>query len=399
LSKYNIEGEKFKTECIKDFLNLMEQYTYLYCEHEDLIKNIKRKKKSIKIENINDKQLVIHRDTSLQIANRIKDKVKLLYVQKEWYLYNVVSGIYEIKDESYIDNVISLMENEEEAWFNKIAYRDNLIRDLKRCCFSKVEFDTNPDLLGFKNGVYDLSNGEFRIGRKDEYISMICGVIYDNEVDTTLASSIIESIFTNPVERQYAINRLSLCLDANNREQAITFNYGYTASNGKSFLMERMCNVLGDYSGSFTSILLTNRMRAAGDANVSLMNFKCKRFMYCSEPESGSKLNTNFIKLLTGDIIKARGLYSNKEDSIQPTFKIFMCCNELPNFDSYDEGIARRIRIIEYKTKFTITPKRKNEKKLIRYNLSQCDTIEAGLLVLLLGNYKTLRTRRSMISV
>jgi P4 family phage/plasmid primase-like protien len=342
---------------------------------------------------VNNKTEDINNKDTLQIADRIREKVDLLYVQKEWYLFNTVSGIYERKEDFEIDALmVSEMKDEEEGeWLNKIGYRSNLTRDLEKRCSSKVELDKNPDLLGFKNGVYDLSKDLFRIGKKEEYISMVCGVEYKPGTDTKLAESVIESIFPNAVERQYSIYRLSLCLDAHNREQAITFNYGYTASNGKSFLMERMCNVLGDYSDSFTSNLLTSKMRSVGEANVSLINFKNKRFMYCSEPESGSKLNTNFIKLLTGDVIKARGLYSNKEESIQPSFKIFVCCNELPSFDSYDEGIARRIRMLEYKTKFTLKPKRKNEKLLKKYSMREQQEIEAGLLVLLLKNYKKLK--------
>ena len=98
--------------------------------------------------------------------------------------------------------------------------------------------------------------------------------------------------------------------------KTITFNYGFTASNGKSFLMERICSLMGDYGDSFNVNLLTNKMSLAGDANSTLVNFKNKRFVYCSEPEAGAKLNTNFVKILTGDTIKARGLYSNEEEKL-----------------------------------------------------------------------------------
>ena len=51
-------------------------------------------------------------------------------------------------------------------------------------------------------------------------------------------------------------------------------------------------NLLGDYSNTFPVNMLTNKMKAAGDANSTLIEFK-KRFMYCSEPEAKAKLNTN----------------------------------------------------------------------------------------------------------
>ena len=95
--------------------------------------------------------------------------------------------------------------------------------------------------------------------------------------------------------------------------------------------------------------------------------------------------------MLTGDIIKARGLYSNTEMDIDPSFKIFVCCNELPNFDTYDEGIARRIRICEFATKFTENPKKKHEKQMISYTNEQKELISGGLLMILLENYKKLK--------
>jgi hypothetical protein len=121
--------------------------------------------------------------------------------------------------------------------------------------------------------------------------------------------------------------------------------------------------------------------------------------MYCSEPEYGCKLNTNFVKMLTADISKARGVYSTIEIDIKPSFNIFVCCNELPNFDTYDAGIARRIRICEFKTKFTENPKKKNEKKMVSYTNEQKESISTGLLMILLENYKKLYNNNYVYNV
>ena len=125
-------------------------------------------------------------------------------------------------------------------------------------------------------------------------------------------------------------------------------------------------------------------------ANSSLGDFLNKRFMYCSEPESGSKLNTNMVKQLTGDTIKTRNLYQEKDIEIKPTYNIFICCNTLPNFDSYDEGIARRINIIEFKTKFCLNPKKKNEKLLRKYSEQELEEINIGLMIILVDRYHSL---------
>lgn len=319
-----------------------------------------------KDENMNNK------DTS-QVAKKILQHRTIIYtVDSKWFLYNEQSGIYENKNDLEImnemENVIEQMKSTiNEEWFNwidKVNYKENLLKELKIKCFKRLELDNDDFLLGFSNGVLDLNTNIFRKGEKKDYVTLTCGFPYDDSVDTSIASEVLSTTFLDEGERNYALNRFALCIEGYNREQTITLNYGCTASNGKSFLMERLRQALGDYAGTFPVTLLTGKMKNAGEANSTLTEFNKKRFMYCSEPEAGVKLNTNFAKMLTGDYIKARGLYNDKEKEIRPTYKMFVCCNTLPNFDAYDEGIARRIRIIEYKTRFCENPKKRTERQL-----------------------------------
>lgn len=349
---------------------------------------------------VNKDENISNKDTS-QVARKILTYTRILYTtDNKWYQYNEESGIYQNKNDLEImtemENVIEEMERDgqEQEWFNwihKVNYKESLLKEMKIKSFKRVKLDNDDFILGFENGVLDLKTGEFRKGKYNEYVTMKCGVPFDTDVDTTLATSVLNGIFPNEQERDYALNRFALCLEGYNREQMITFNYGYTASNGKSYLMERLGEALGDYGGTFPVTLLTGKMKTAGEANSCLVDFDRKRFMYCSEPEAGVKLNTNFVKVLTGDKIKARGLYADKEKEIRPTYKVFVCCNTLPNFDVYDEGIARRIRLMEYRTRFCEHPKKKNEKQLQKYTVEEDELISRGLLKLLVDRYNALR--------
>jgi hypothetical protein len=345
---------------------------------------------------INNSEDISNKDTS-QVADFVIKRKKLLYVPKQWYLFNDISGIYEKRREEDIIVIVDKIfndDNEEWAkWVKKIDYKEKVIKELKTKCIIpiEVELDNNPTLLGFSNGVFDLSKNEFRSGLESEYITMICKYPYNPDVDESLANEILHTTFQNNEERDYAIYRFCLILEGKNREQTLTFNYGFTASNGKSFLMERISNLMGDYGDCFNVNLITNKMSLAGDANSTLIGFKNKRFMYCSEPEAGAKLNTNFVKLLTGDRIKARGLYAHNDEVIKLTYNIFVCCNALPEFDSYDEGIARRIKLIEYSTKFTENPKKIYEKKIKHYDLDDLILIEMGLMNIFIRNYYNLK--------
>ena len=337
----------------------------------------------------------INNKDTLQVAKKILEYRKIIYKDKLWYMYNEINGIYDHKNDIQIIKEIgilveSLNKTEYQNWFEwikKINYKKNLLEELKSECYFEDKIDNNIYLLGFQNGVLELKTKNLRKGLREEYITMKCNIEYNENIDKTLANNILSSMFLNTIERQYVINKLSMSLDGDNMEQKLTFNYGYTASNGKSFLMERMRDILGDYGGSFPVTVLTGKMKNSGEANSSLTDFLNKRFMYCSEPETNSKLNTNMVKQLTGDIIKTRGLYQDQDVEIKPTFKIFVCCNSLPNFDSYDEGIARRISILEFRTKFCNQPKKKNEMLIIKYTSDEINQINKGLISILVENY------------
>lgn len=349
---------------------------------------------------INKDDNINNKDTS-QVAQRIIQYKNLIYtIDNRWYLYNEESGIYENKIDIEVmmemERVVEQMSQEgfEEEWFNwihKVNYKENLLKEMKIKCFKRVELDDDDYLLGFEGGVLDLRTGEFRRGAVNEYITMRCGVPYEADMDTSLAEEVLSGIFPDEEEREYALNKFALCLEGYNREQMITFNYSHTASNGKSYIMERLRQVMGDYGGTFPVTMLTGKMKGAGETNSSLVDMNKKRFVYCSEPEAGAKLNTNFVKLLTGDRIKARGLYSERDIEISPSYKIYVCCNTLPNFDVYDEGIARRIRLIEYKTRFCEVPKKKNDRKLIKYSKEDELQIAKGLLKLIVDKYAIMR--------
>ena len=63
------------------------------------------------------------------------------------------------------------------------SFRDTLLKEcsnkfhLKEC---RELLDTNLDLLGFTNGVYDLENGIFREGRPSDFISLSTNLEYND---------------------------------------------------------------------------------------------------------------------------------------------------------------------------------------------------------------------------
>lgn len=75
-----------------------------------------------------------------------------------------------------------------------------------------------------------------------------------------------------------------------------------------------------------------------------------------SEPNDGDKLNVGKLKEMTGgDSLSCRGLYKDQVE-FKPQFTVFLTCNYVPEVTSNDEGTWRRIKLIEFVSKFSETP-------------------------------------------
>jgi P4 family phage/plasmid primase-like protien len=359
------------------------------------------------INQVNVYEDIKNKDT-LQVCNYIlniwNNAIYYNEFNKQWYLFNEDTGIYIIKtDNNIIKKIDDTIDKEQKKgkneifyeWIYKIEYKKQLLQEIKTKFdyIDNIKIDNNSYLIGLQNGIYDLTNNIFRKGEKNEYITLQCKYNYNHETNINIAINLLKDYFPEKEDFQYVLDLLSLCIEGCNRTQSFIICYGFSASNGKSFLMERLAGIFNDYSGTFPVNMITNKMREAGNANVDLINFKNKRFMYCSEPEANCKFNTNFLKQLTGDTITARKNHSNEIEKIKPTYNLFICCNRLPGFDTYDEGISRRLKIIEFKNKFVDKPKNKNENQRKNYTENEIETIEKSLLHLLIHNYINLKKK------
>jgi P4 family phage/plasmid primase-like protien len=102
--------------------------------------------------------------------------------------------------------------------------------------------------------------------------------------------------------------------------------------------------------------LLTQKRAASNAASSELARAKGKRFSVLQEPSEDEKLNVGLMKELSGgDKIQARALFKEPIE-FKPQFKMVLVCNHLPNVPSDDGGTWRRIRLVEFTSRFTANP-------------------------------------------
>jgi putative DNA primase/helicase len=210
------------------------------------------------------------------------------------------------------------------------------------------ELDTDPFLLNVKNGTVNVTTGEFREHRREDYITKMSNFTYDPAAECPLWEKFIREIMDYNGELvTFLQTALGWGITGDTSEQVMFILIG-NGANGKSTCVNVIMQALGDYA---TSTQTETFMRKQSDNNSNdLARLRGMHFVTTTEAEQGRKLSESLIKQITGnDRMTARFLYS-EYFTFLPTFKIFMATNHKPTISGTDHGIWRRIRIIPFNT-------------------------------------------------
>jgi Megaviricetes DNA primase len=220
--------------------------------------------------------------------------------------------------------------------------------------------DSNPYLIGFDNGVFDLEIGIFRKGAPDDRVTMSTGYNYNSkhpDEDTIDAiEDLIAKIQPEEYMRVYIYLFFASCLDGKNRDQAFRIFTG-SGGNGKSVIVKLFELALGEYYGVLPPAVLTMKDRGPDNASPFLAVTRGKRAIAIHETENDASIQLGKMKGITGgDKITARKLFGDPFD-FTPQFKLFLVCNKLPKIPSDDGGTWRRIRVTPFESKFVAADK------------------------------------------
>ena len=246
--------------------------------------------------------------------------------------------------------------------------KDKILKEAK-ILFHDRDFirkmDSNPWLLCFTNGVVDFKRKEFRAGNPEDYITKSTRIAYKpvSEYRKTKKGNEtiqqIELFMTQlfPVKEleTYMWELLASCLIGINHNQTFNILTG-VGSNGKSMLTKLMDFCLGEYKGLIPLTYVTQSRTGVGSASPEIAMLAGTRMAVMQEPKKDDKLNEGTMKELTGgDPIQARALYKDNI-TFTPQCKVFVCCNHEFVVDATDEGTWRRIRKVDFMSRFVENP-------------------------------------------
>lgn len=306
---------------------------------------------------------------TIHLRHELSTTVRLQFMHT---LHRVHERAAEARLERYSDRSSSSRKTESQVTCEKLlgiayklqdeGFKDQVVRAMREY-FADTGFfkklDSKQHLLAFNNGVWDFTTNEFRPAQPDDYVSLSTGYDYQEGVDDTYAEMVktyFEKLHPVQEQREYVLKTIARQLYGDNGNELFHIHAGFqgAAGNGKTKFFEVLELCLGDYVRKFPIQILTAKNREeAGKPQPEYQYWRGRRILYCTEPKDDDLLHSGIMKDLTGgEQILYRLLYSNDVEVFRPQYKMHIMCNMPPKIDGSDEGVRRRIRKIDYISRF-----------------------------------------------
>ena len=211
------------------------------------------------------------------------------------------------------------------------------------------ELDADPWLLNVANGTLNLRTGHLRDHDRGDLLTRRTAVAYDPLAACPRWQQFLTEVFPDPAVIGYVQKLFGYALTGVVSDQSIILLYG-EGSNGKTTLLNVLLQLAGEYGlQAAPDLLLAERRDSHPTAMADLQG---RRPVVASEVNEGRRFDEASVKQLTGgDVITARKMRQDYY-SFVPSHTLFLAVNHLPEVRGRDHGIWRRIRPIEFPTRF-----------------------------------------------
>ena len=223
-------------------------------------------------------------------------------------------------------------------------------------------WDSDPWLLGCKNGVINLQTGEHRPGQPEDYIKTVSPVPWDESAKCEEWEKFLFEIFEEDIEIVNFLQRLlGYAITGLRTEHIFPIFWGERGRNGKGTIFEILKYVLGEmaYRAPTELLIQQNASVSTGGAgaNSALMKFMGVRLAWASEANKKDRLDSAKIKEYSGgDTISSRNPYGRKQIEFQPTHTLFLLVNPRPQVDAEDDPFWRRVILFPFNLTFVENP-------------------------------------------
>jgi P4 family phage/plasmid primase-like protien len=210
------------------------------------------------------------------------------------------------------------------------------------------ELDSQPMLIGARNGVVDLKKMTLLPPDPKLFISRQVNTDYNQAAICPLWLNFLNETFLGDQDLiDYIQKALGYSLTGDVSEELLHFCFGY-GKNGKSVMANVIVNIMGDYVQTANFDLLA--LKESGATN-DIARLAGARMVMANETRENQRLDDQKLKALVSiEKITARFMYGEFFE-FWPQFKIWLRGNYKPIITDSSEGAWRRIRLIPFLNK------------------------------------------------
>ncbi len=256
-----------------------------------------------------------------------------------------------VHDEDRKKSMQWALRGESEA---RIRHMLDLASSHPNLAIEGTEWDHDPWALGVANGKIDLRTAELHPGQPDDRVTRVAAVPYDPEASCPRWDRFILDICNEDTHLVAFLQQsIGYALTGVTTEQVFWILYGVGA-NGKSTFLETITrHVLPDHSWTMSFPVHTWSESLSEYQRAELVG---RRLVIAKESEQEKRLNTEFVKSLTGsDTINARHPYGRPFQFV-PAAKFMLACNHQPIIRDDTHGMWRRVRLVPFTRTFAVDP-------------------------------------------
>ena len=263
------------------------------------------------------------------------------YVKKDLksnhlYHYNEQKKIYE-RNEEYLKGVMTRM-----APTLKDTQKNEVIKYMTSYLeLDKVQFNRDPFVITFKNGVLDLPTMTFSPHSPDNLETIILNVNYNPKAESTTADEFFDTATLSNKELETLLYEAIGYSLLKTSELAKSFILTGEGRNGKSTFLDLINEIVGDENA--TAIDLKSLAN-----NFRISNLHGKLVSLAGDISNTPMNDTDLYKsLVSGDKIMIEKKFDQAfEDRVFAT--MFYSCNKLPRTPDTTYGFYRRFEILPF---------------------------------------------------
>jgi len=290
-------------------------------------------------------------------AEAAKDTHRYVAEEKAWYSFDGKSWRKDttkaVRDEIRLGVAKYAIQANDPKIAQKIANNrfiggvDAIAQADRRLAATVDQWDADPAVLCTPAGIVDLTTGNIRPAKPDDYCRKITavspaapGAQFPN------FKRVLANITGGDADVEAYLQKVAgYCLYGEQTEKAFFIVAGEHNS-GKTTLFETLREVMGEYATSATAETFLEDPRNMARATNDLAELIGYRLVVASEPDKNRSLSAARIKRMIGqDSDRVRRLYQS--GTVQKTtWKPVLHCNDVPHLGHGDDAVKSRLRII-----------------------------------------------------